>query len=74
MEDYTNVNNLPPDYQYFKYQDTVNKKINNVASHDIIEQYIDKYVNDYRFQIAPHPIKELRDRSRDNTNIARTQA
>ncbi|KEI00136.1 hypothetical protein [Clostridium botulinum] len=70
-EDYTEVNTLPNDYDFFKYQNLVNKNINAVSSHVVIDDYINKKEMDYRFEESPNPIDELRDRKCDNTTVGR---
>ncbi len=71
LEDYTKVSELPEDYEFFKYNNQVNKMPSYVASHNVINSYIGEFGEDYRFETAPHPIKELRNRTEDNTDIAR---
>ncbi len=71
MEDYTKVSELPSDYEFFKYNSQVNKMPQFVASHNVIDSYIGEFGEDYRFETAPHPVKELRDRKEDNTQIGR---
>ncbi len=71
LEDYTKVSELPEDYEFFKYNGKVNKMPDIVASHNVINSYIGEFGEDYRFETAPHPIKELRNRKEDNTNIGR---
>ncbi len=70
-EDYTKVDNLPDDYEFFKYNSLVNKNCNKVASHDVINQYIAECGEDYRFEEKPHPVKELQNRKCDNTELGR---
>ncbi|MBU5268601.1 MAG: hypothetical protein E6916_04085 [Clostridium cochlearium] len=70
-EDYAEVNTLPNDYDFFKYQDLVNKNLNDIASHVVIDDYINKKGMDYRFEEDPSPIDELRDRKCDNITVGR---
>lgn len=70
-EDYVDISKLAEDYPYFRYQNDVNTVTRDVASHKVIRNYIDKHGRDYRFETAPHPVKELSDRTRDNTDIGR---
>ncbi|MEG2085489.1 MAG: hypothetical protein RR054_01175 [Clostridia bacterium] len=70
-ENFIDISKLPEDYQYFKYQENVNSSVKDVASHKVIVNYIDKKGKDYRYEVAPHPIECLSDRTRDNTEIAR---
>ncbi len=71
LEDYINVNELPNDANFFEYQKIVNPSIEIVPSHIVIDTHIKNYGKDYRFEIAPNPIKELRSRTVDNTSVGR---
>ncbi len=70
-ENYVRVNDLPQDANFFKYQDIINPTTDIVPSHNVIEMFIRKRGADYRFQTAPNPIPELRDRREDNTTVGR---
>ena len=50
----------------------VNDCVENVPSHNVIEKYISKHGCDYRFEVAPNPIPELRNRREDNFTVGRT--
>ena len=63
-EAYEDVNNLPEDYEFFKWQNIVNNNVNHVPSHIVIDNYIRKQGHDYRYQDSPHPVKELQDRKK----------
>ncbi len=65
-EDYVPANTLAEDARYFKHLKTVNVAPKNVASHLVIEKFIDQFGKDYRFEVAPHPIPELQSRQKDN--------
>ena len=56
---------------FFAYQDIVHGDGSQTASHQVIEQAIRKLSRDYRFETAPHPVRELQDRTQDNTRIGR---
>lgn len=71
LEDYADVENVPDDYEYFRYNNAVNKTPAAVASHKVIDNYIAEFGEDYRFTVAEHPVKELRNRKCDNVDIAR---
>ena len=71
-ENYVPVQNLEPNADFFKYQNIVNKFVESVPSHNVIEDIIRKQGIDYRFEIAPNPIAELRNRREDNTTVGRT--
>ena len=70
-EDYALVNELPIDFDFFKYQKIVNNNVCCVPSHNVIEQYICKNGIDYRFEVAPNPIIKLQDRMCDNVCVGR---
>ena len=71
-EDFTNVDSLNDDFDFFKYQDRVNGE--TVASHDVIEKHIKELGIDYRYQEKDHPIVALRDRKKDNVSVGREKS
>lgn len=71
MECHTKVDKLPASAPFFKYQNIVNKNVNNVASHIVINEYLTQNREDYRYEDKPNPVKELQNRQMDNTSIAR---
>ncbi len=62
---------LPPNADFYYYQNIVNNDVNSVASHRVIEQYIRNRGKDYRYELAPNPLMVLRNRMCDNTTLAR---
>ena len=72
-EDWTNVNDLNPNADFFKYQGIVNNNVEDVESHAVIDRLIRRDGEDYRFEIAPNPVPALRDRRADNTDVGRVQ-
>lgn len=70
-EEYYKVNELPDDADFFKYQNIINPNVDIVPSHKTIEEYIRHYGMDYRYQVAPSPVEELRNRRVDNTTVGR---
>jgi rubrerythrin len=70
-EDYVRVKDLPENADFFTYQNIVNPTVDIVPSHNVIEGMIRKRGADYRYQIAPNPIPELRNRREDNTSVGR---
>ncbi len=70
-DDFSELCELPETAKFYSYQNKVNPNVDIVASHLIIDQYIDQNGKDYRFQVAEHPIEALRNRKCDNTAIAR---
>ncbi len=71
LEDYVNVNELPSDANFFQYQKIINPTIEIVPSHIVIDKHIRNFGKDYRFEVAPNPIRELRGRTIDNTSVGR---
>lgn len=70
-EDYIDIASLNDSHTFFEYQEKMNKNSGNVASHAVIGDYIAKKGQDYRFETARHPVKELQDRTADNTDVGR---
>ncbi|HWS29080.1 MAG TPA: hypothetical protein VN512_03090 [Clostridia bacterium] len=70
-EQYTPVQALPKDHEFFFYQNRMNHDVNAVASHNVIEQHQQKYNVDYRAESQTNPVQELTDRTADNITIAR---
>ena len=65
------IDDLPNNADYFKYQRQVNSSVGQVASHLVIDKYIKKKGEDYRFEVKPSVEKLLRDRTKDNTELGR---
>lgn len=70
--DYKDIKRIADGHRFFEYQNALGDPEKN-ASHLVIQKAIDKWGKDYRYQDSEHPIKELRDRTCDNTKIARTK-
>ncbi|HRR89293.1 MAG TPA: hypothetical protein P5161_00730, partial [Eubacteriales bacterium] len=70
-EDYSDVDTLPKDFEFFTVQKQINSSLADVASHKTIDRYIKEFGKDYRYEIAPHPIADLRSRVEDNTSVGR---
>jgi len=66
-----NVDELPDSADFFKYQRQVNPSVGQVASHNVIDKYIRRNGEDYRFEDKPSVEKSLRDRTVDNTELGR---
>ena len=65
------VSEMPMNADFFRYQATVNPNVNIVASHNVINETICRFGQDYRYEDAPNPIPALRDRTYDNTDVGR---
>lgn len=70
-EDYCLLNKLPDDAAYFCYQkqNIVNEEA--LPSHAVIENHIKKFGKDYRYETADNPVKELKNRKKDNITAGR---
>ncbi len=71
FEDMVMVDDLKDSDEFFKYQRQVNGKSPKNASHMVIDKYIKKYGEDYRYEDKPNIEKTLRDRTIDNTDLGR---
>ncbi|MCM1194658.1 MAG: hypothetical protein NC332_01855 [Firmicutes bacterium] len=70
-EDYVEAAKLDEGADFFEYQRQVNYKDSAVPSHNVLTKYIADNRKDYRYEVAAHPIEELRDRKHDNITIGR---
>ncbi len=70
-EDYVRVRDLPDDADFFRWQKEIQPTSQMTPSHCVIENFIRRRGADYRFQVAPSPIPELRNRRQDNTTVGR---
>ena len=70
-EKYVRVNDLPESADFFAFQNTINPTTDIVPSHCVIDTFIRRRGADYRYQVAPNPIPELRNRRQDNTSVGR---
>ncbi len=70
-ESYADIKKVPDDAAFFKYQNKVNKKPEEEAGHVVIEEHITRFGEDYRVQDKEHPVKELRNRKKDNFSLGR---
>ena len=70
-EGYIEVQEVPEKADFRRYNKQVTKSENQVPSHIVIKEYIDKNGEDYRYQVKDHPIEELRNREEDNTSVGR---
>ena len=70
-EDSIDVKKLDDKKRFCFYQSVVNESDDMVASHKVIDEIIDRFNEDYRYEDEPHPINELQDFTKDNIDIAR---
>ena len=70
---YVEIEHLKDNDKFFMFQKAfVGEDFKCVPSHQVIALAIKELGEDYRYQDSPHPIKELDNRKKDNTTIART--
>ncbi len=70
-DNYVKIKDLPESADFFKFQNITNPTIEIVPSHNVIRASISRRGMDYRYQTAPNPVPELRDRRVDNTSVGR---
>ena len=70
-ESYIPVCEAPKNFDFFTYQNIVNKDVCTVPSHIVIDKYIKCNGCDFRFEVAPNPIEALRNRCVDNVCVGR---
>ncbi len=70
-EDYTKIESLPDDADFFKWQKILVPEVDIVPSHNVIEKHIQLYGRDYRYETSQNPIDPLQDRFYDNTSMGR---
>ena len=70
-EQYVPVDSLEGENTFSEYQRRVNEPLQHVVSHMVIDDYIRRYGEDYRFETAQNPIPDLRVRTADNTQVGR---
>ena len=71
LEEYVPIDKLKDTKRFSFYQDMVNKTNNMVASHNVIKEAINMFGEDYRFEEKDHPILDLQNRNKDNTQVGR---
>jgi len=71
-EAYTPLEQMPKDADFYRYQGIVNADEKQVASHDVINEHIRRFGQDYRYEKAENPIPALRDVHLDNIAVGRT--
>ena len=69
QEAYVPVQDLKPNSNFELYQSKVNSAPN--PSHAVTSLAIKSLGEDYRFEDSPNPVKELRNRKKDNTSVGR---
>lgn len=72
-EGYVDINEVPDDANFFKYQNKIQKDVEQNASHKVVCEHINKFGEDYRFETKTNPVKELQERKEDNVCIGRVK-
>lgn len=72
-EGYVDINDLEDTANFFKYQNKIQKKAEENASHKVIVEHQNHFGEDYRFETKPNPVKELQDRKEDNFTLGRVK-
>ncbi len=70
-EKYTNVKELGKSSDFYRYQSKFVDTGEKNPSHRVIEKYIAKNGKDLRYETAPHPVSDLRDRGSDSLTVGR---
>ena len=73
IRDFKDIVKIPDSHRYFDYQKFMSGDPEKNPSHLVIQKAIDRLGKDYRYQDKEHPIKELRNREKDNVTISRTK-
>ena len=71
LYDYIEAEKLSKNHRFFFLQKKRNGNLETVPTHMVIRDYIDRNGTDYRYEDAPHPVEELRDRTCDNVILGR---
>ncbi len=70
-EGYADVRDMDKGYIFFKWQQKLNGDGSLNPTHNVIDMYIDRYGEDFRFETDKNPVKELQCRVCDNTTVGR---
>ena len=68
---YIDIMRLKDNADFFLYQDEIINSESDVPSHEVINEAIKKFGEDYRFEDNKNPVKELQSRKKDNTTLGR---
>ncbi len=73
IRDFKDIKKIPDNHRYFNYQKYLSGDPEKNPSHLVIKKAIERLGKDYRYQDKEHPVKELRNREKDNITISRTK-
>ena len=65
------VGALPEGADFFRYQHCMNTDPLQVPSHAVVAEHIRRMGQDFRSELAPHPVEMLRDRAVDQVTVGR---
>lgn len=65
------VGTLPDGADFFRYQQRVSPDALRVPSHAIVDEHIRRTGQDFRIELAPHPVELLRSRTVDQVYVGR---
>ena len=65
------VGALPAGADFFRYQQRMNADVPSVPSHAVVMAHIRKKGQDFRCELAPHPVEMLRNRAVDQVQVGR---
>ena len=71
-QSYIDVMRLKDNADFFLYQNEIIPNEETVPSHMVIKKAVQTFGQDYRYQDKLNPVKELQNRKKDNTKIARS--
>ena len=74
LEGYEDINKLDDNHRFFTSNKAFIGNEETTPSHMVIEKHIKKFNKDYRYEIAPHPLEELRNRKADNMCVGRCKS
>lgn len=72
-ENFVDIDDLPEDHEFFMWNNHINGRTQDVPSHRVVKQLIDRDGQDYRSEDTESVVPVLRDRTRDDTDLGRKQ-
>lgn len=71
LEEYVDVSKVPQEDVFYQFQQKLNQPVEEVPTHKVIKDYMEKKGQDYRYEDKEHPVEKLRNRTVDNTSVGR---
>lgn len=69
LDKYVDSRQLDDNCNLCRYNKLLDRNTKNDPSHTVITSVIDEHETDYRFETDSNPIKELQERTKDNTSV-----